>query len=167
MIHTTHILFGILLTLISFKEIPALGSLTPFDHSMLLAALGALVADLDHPNGYLSRGNWRFLSMGVRTTTSHRGWTHSIFGAFFFTVFAGAASWYYVNSLFYIVPFTIGYLSHLISDSLNPTGVNWLWPKKDKYKINLVKTGGKGEAVFQGLVSLGIAGLLAGGMFLR
>lgn len=163
MIHTTHILFGAFLAMLFFRELPLLGTLNA--HSMILIALGALAADLDHPNGYLSRGNWRFLSMGVRTTTSHRGWTHSLFGAVFFSLFAGAVSWYYEKDISYTVPFLIGYLSHLLSDSLNPTGVKWLWPGKGKYRINLVKTGSKEEAIFQGLISLAVAGLLAGGIF--
>jgi inner membrane protein len=132
----------------------------PFVYAMIIAPFGALVADLDHPNGYLSQGNWRFVSLAVRQTTVHREWTHSILGAVVFTVIAGAVFWYFKASLFYTVPFFIGYISHLISDSLNPTGVNWLWPyKKEKYKINIIKTGSGSESLFQNGLVFGIAGI--------
>lgn len=130
----------------------------PFVYAMLVTPIGALVPDLDHPNGYISKGNWEFLSIAVRKTTTHRGWTHSILGAVLFTLLSGTVFLLFKISLFYTIPFFIGYISHLISDSLNPTGVNWFWPKdRKKYRINTIRTGSKEESKFQNGISLGIA----------
>lgn len=160
MIHSTHILFGIFLILASYQGVPSLKAYIPFAYAMTITSIGALVPDLDHPNSYISKGNWKLVSLTVRKTTTHRGWTHSIIGAAIFTAIAGIVFWYFKANLFYTVPFSIGYISHLISDSLNPTGVNWLWPKnKEKYKINLIKTGSKQESMFQNGLSFGIAGI--------
>ena len=162
MIHTTHILFGVFLIFASFEGYPSSIAYIPFIYAISSSALGALFPDIDHPNGYLSRGNWRLISLTVRKTTSHRGWTHSISGAVFFSVIAGAVIWYYNADLLYAVPFFIGYISHLMSDSLNPTGVNWLWPiTRKKFRINLIKTGSKQESIFQSGISFGISGIIA------
>ena len=93
----------------------------------------------------------------------HRGWIHSLFGAIFFTLLFGwglvimSEEWFKTTFKFsYILPFFISYISHLVIDSLTPNGVNWLWPKKEKYTLNLIVTGSKTEKFFSKMIELGI-----------
>ncbi len=67
---------------------------------------------------------------------------------------AGIAFWYFNASLAYTLPFFFGYISHLLSDSLNPTGVNWLWPRRERYGAGVIATGSESEVVFQNLCFL-------------
>ncbi|AEA47811.1 metal-dependent hydrolase [Archaeoglobus veneficus] len=158
--HTTHILFSIFIIVVIYELIPPLKSIVPFTYAIAIAPIGALFPDLDHPRSYISRGNWEFLSLAICKTTPHRGWTHSLVGATLFTASLVIFLWYFKASISYALIFFIGYMTHLLSDSLNPTGVNWFWPKRKKYKIDLVRTGSEGEERLQTLLIFGIAGLL-------
>jgi membrane-bound metal-dependent hydrolase YbcI (DUF457 family) len=42
-----------------------------------------------------------------------------------------------------VVPWavTVGYIAHLIGDSMTETGVNWLWPHPRRYRIASIDTG--------------------------
>ncbi|MBO8181255.1 MAG: metal-dependent hydrolase [Archaeoglobus sp.] len=148
MIYTTHILFALLMMLsLSFYLH------FPFSaESLLVVILGSLAPDLDHPSSYINKKGWRLFSLSALTT--HRGWTHSLIGAgaltFAFFLIARSSPFAPFYSLFFF-----GYVSHLLIDSLNPSGVAWLWPKKKRYSLNFVKTGSLGEILFQ-LVLVGL-----------
>lgn len=134
---STHGLFGIFLILLLYKEIPVLDSYTPMLFGVPLAYIGALTPDLDHPS---NSGLISFIS-------THRGWTHSIFGAIVFSVFVGYIFVLYDFNFSYVFPFSTGYISHLVLDSLTPTGVKWLFPyKKDAYTLNWIVTDSKRES---------------------
>ena len=125
----------------------------------VIAVIAALIPDLDHPKGYLSTGrNWYLIHLAIRRTTTHRRWTHSLLGSVIFTiaVFPIALVW---GAPLNIIPFFIGYLSHLVSDSLNPTGVNWFYPKKKTYGLKLIRTGSKREEYFQKIILVALVGL--------
>lgn len=161
MIHSTHALFGIFLVTVLYEAFPSLGNHIPFVNALVVAAVAALVPDLDHPHGYLSRGNWAIVSIAIRKTTRHRGWTHSLLGAFIFTVISLIIFWYFKAKLLYAFPFLLGYISHLISDSLNPTGVNWLWPwNPEKISIASIRTGSEGEMLFHNVLLFSEAGII-------
>ncbi len=145
MIHTTHLLFAILLTLLFGKllHIPVLSS-----ESILFVFLGSLLPDIDHPHSYINRKSWKILFLsGI--TSGHRGWTHSFLGVVAFTILFHFVTLKYHLNITYTYLFFFGYLSHLISDSLNPSGIAWFWPKKKKYGIDLIKTGSFEETLFQ------------------
>ncbi len=145
MIHTTHVLFAILLTLFlrNFFHIPIY-----LPESILFVSIGALFPDIDHPSSYINRKSWRIFSLsGI--AKSHRGWTHSLFGCFVFTVATYLILRQHGYNPIYSHLFFLGYISHLISDSLNPSGVAWFWPKRKRYGINLIGTGSVGETLFQ------------------
>jgi len=137
MIHTTHILFAILMLLLS----PSISA-----EAVLFVAIGSLLPDIDHPSSYINRKSWKLFSLSLITT--HRGWCHSLVGGAAFTILLAL-----VGAAFY--PFLLGYLSHLILDSLNPSGVAWFWPKKRRYAVGIVKTGSMAERAVQ--VSLLVA----------
>lgn len=154
--HSTHTMFAVVVSILIYFIIPSLNNHINSINWFIIAGFAALVPDLDHPRGYLSSGNWEILSKAVCKTTAHRGWTHSLVGGLIFGIIAGAIFTYFQSSLINVIPFFFGYVSHLMSDSLNPTGVNWLWPKnKSRYKVGIISTGSETEANFQSLLLIG------------
>ncbi len=161
MMHTTHIVFSILITMLLYIAMPNLKSYSSPVLAYILAGFSATLPDIDHPKSFISRSYFLPISKIVEATTRHRGWTHSIFGTLIFTLIFLTILYYFSLSTFYAFFFFVGYISHLISDSLNPSGVNWLWPKKKRYGIGVIRTGSKAEAVFQVVVASLVGAILA------
>lgn len=115
-----------------------------------VAALGALVPDLDNTHGtILNRTHFFPLKWGtyplwgrnpIWGKPGHRGMTHSIFGVALFAVIM-LAWWWIIGALVtnagaeWTVPLeaflagaVVGYISHIVLDMLNLTGVELLWP---------------------------------------
>jgi len=157
--HNTHMVFSLFMLVGIYELFPILNRYDPFVYALILALFGSVFPDIDHPRSLISRGYWSVLSTAIRKTTGHRGWTHSLFGAGLFTGILLLILWYFKASLFLALGFFLGYISHLISDSLNPTGVNWFWPKKKRYGIGLIRTGSKAEYIFATILALAVAGL--------
>jgi inner membrane protein len=107
--------------------------------STVVAGVSALLPDLDDPNSKMGRVI-PIVSWAVKKVVGHRGPLHSLVGT-------GAASllaaiFLNLGHAHYLTPMvTVGYLSHLIVDSLNPQGCPWLWPLNMHFKIPLVSTG--------------------------
>jgi inner membrane protein len=123
----THISLGLLLTLLVYNYLPAASNLNTL---LIIAAFGSLLPDIDHPKAYLSRSHW-LLQGGshlVEALAHHRGITHSLLALIAFTCLSIAGLIYYQQALILALPFFIGYLSHLLADSLNPSGVKWFQP---------------------------------------
>lgn len=109
---------------------------------IIFCAIGSLLPDIDHPGSLLGRRMKVVSVIGL----GHRGWTHSFLGFGIFTLLA------YVIIPKYLLGFVIGYLSHLILDSLNPSGVAWLIPfSKKRFHIIGIPTNGLYELVFLAL----------------
>jgi len=114
--------------------------------STVVAGVSALLPDLDDPHSKMGR-LVPIVSWAVKKVVGHRGPLHSLVGV-------GVA--YVIASIFlqfghnqYLIPMIIvGYLSHLIVDSLNPQGCPWLWPLDVHFKIPLVSTGSILEKLF-------------------
>jgi inner membrane protein len=112
--------------------------------SASIAGVAALLSDLDDPHSKLGRlvapASWV-----VKVTVGHRGPLHSLLGAMVMTLLAAFVLrfWYTHTEVYgHLVPLVlVGYLSHLIMDSLNPQGVPWLWPLRKHFGLPLVKTG--------------------------
>ena len=153
-------LFSIFMLIGIYELFPELNHIVPFIYALFFALFGSIFPDIDHPRSYISRGYWSVLSAAIRKTTEHRGWTHSLFGVSLFTGILLLILWYFKASLFLAFGFFLGYLSHLISDSLNPTGVNWFWPKRKRYGIGLIRTGSIGEQIFLWILIFATAGLI-------
>jgi inner membrane protein len=151
MIYTTHILFSctLMILLMSRVEIfqDILQNISPLQ-ALFIASFGSLIPDIDHPGSYISKKSWRLFSLSG-SFQRHRGWTHSIFGSFVFSLIFFAYLMYMKANPKFIVPFYLGYISHLISDSLNPSRVAWFWPGKRRYGIGFIKTGSFEEAMLQ------------------
>ena len=158
--HNTHLIFSLLILFSLYELFPILKRVDPVAIAMFFAMLGSLFPDIDHPYSFISRGYWSVLSEVIRKTTTHRGWTHSLFGAGLFTSIFALMFWYFKLKLSFALWFFVGYISHLISDSLNPTGVNWLWPKKKRYGIGIIRTGSIEENIFMWILVFAVVGLI-------
>ena len=53
-------LFGVFLVTLLYEVFPAINTHIPFVNAAGIAAIASLIPDLDHPKGYLSRGNLEF-----------------------------------------------------------------------------------------------------------
>jgi len=116
-----------------------------------LAALGALLPDLDHPKSWIGRRVW-FVSYPVSYLFGHRGFTHSLLAVLLLVTAVNAENahghWW--------VPVIIGYLSHLAADLISG-GIPLFWPLRQNINIRLCRTGSWSEVV---VAAIWIAALL-------
>lgn len=107
--------------------------------------MAALLPDLDNPGSKLGRAV-PVIPRLVEIIAGRRGALHSLLGAGMVCLLAAfVLRFWYAHTLVYgyLVPLiAAGYLSHLIADSLTPSGVPWLWPWKTRFRLPLVQTGG-------------------------
>jgi membrane-bound metal-dependent hydrolase YbcI (DUF457 family) len=120
---------------------------------MLVLGIATLLPDIDHPDSYISNAGsfTKFISLTLtEDLTQHRGFFHSIYGAILVTLIAGPIFIFLFPSfskLSIILIVFMGYLFHLIGDSLTKSGISWLW-KNEKYHFNgFIRTGGTSEAI--------------------
>ncbi len=130
-----------------------------------VGAVAGLLPDIDEPNAMLARGSWlprrlgplhfgwlskfvgmilalpfKLVGIIIKGLLGHRGGTHSFAMSIVFTLIAALAITIPMGSSgdFLIWAIWLGFMSHLIADSLNPSGVPWFWPllsKNVKYRI--------------------------------
>lgn len=127
--------------------LPALGhiGLGAVAGGWFIACLAALGPDIDHPRatitnllGPITRGiNKLLLALGVK----HRGFTHSLAAT-------GLVALPFVACVLYshLVPWVAiavvaGWLSHSVIDAIGKQRVQFLWPAKGGYCMNLVSAG--------------------------
>ncbi|WXJ84340.1 hypothetical protein MTBGP_11310 [Moorella thermoacetica] len=152
---STHLFSGLAAASLLSTNLPGLG----------MAALGALLPDIDQPGSMISRevtgvpfgrigrgivgiailGAWHqtrlplLLPAGVAFVAlaflPHRGITHSALGL--------VLAWLAIKTLGWPqVPFLIGYGIHLAEDLLTPSGIPLLYPWQERMRIPLAQTGG-------------------------
>ncbi|MDI6892894.1 MAG: metal-dependent hydrolase [Actinomycetota bacterium] len=141
---TTHIITGITLWLGVSK---ALG-LPPDMTALGCAWLGSVMPDIDEPESFIGRKLWP-LSYPIKLVFKHRGAVHSLLGM----VAIGALALLPRGPCLGWAAFLVGYLSHLLADTLNKSGTPLLYPFRDKVgfppnKRYRLKTGGIGEVLF-------------------
>src|SRR4051812_27051315 len=95
--------------------------------SLALAALGALLPDIDHPKSWVGR-RLRPVSDGIAAVFGHRGITHSLLAV------AGCGLLLRGN---WALPVVLGYLSHLGGDLLTPAGLRLFWPLPGRWAVPL------------------------------
>jgi inner membrane protein len=140
MLAPTHSVFGIFLTLI-FLAVFGI-QLSLHWSIILIAILGAIMPDIDHPSSVIGR-TFPFISTPLERRYGHRTITHSFIGwavaslGFAFIVLFVLLILGFVRdpgigirSLAprWIAAFSISYFSHLILDMFNKTGVQMFWP---------------------------------------
>lgn len=117
------------------------------------AVLGALLPDIDHRRSWMGR-RMPIVAYAASTTFKHRGFTHTpVFTALVAVIMGlgiatcrdpamtGYISWFAKG----LIP---GMISHLILDTLNVQGIEWLWPYKKKFHIFSIRTGSWQESLF-------------------
>jgi len=147
MMGTTHAAFALL----CYYIIAYLGGL-PFNAPMVLTLLvvGSLLPDIDHPRGFLARQSYLFrrTSRGIRKFVTHRGIVHSLLAALIATAVVWVVATFYHWETLVVACFFLGFISHLVADSLNPAGIKWLQPfSKVKVKDG-IRTGSFLEKLF-------------------
>lgn len=144
--YRTHIIGGIALAAAMGPVVaPQMGTEMMLYYGV--AAIGAILPDIDHPKGWLSQKipllHYPFKVFG------HRGATHSLLAALIIFGVMGAI----FGGSVITMGITIGYVSHILLDLLNPRGVPLFYPiTKEKYKIARIHTGEWGEYVVGGLL---------------
>jgi len=121
----------------------------------LLAGIGGLLPDLDHPKSILGRKLW-FISHPLSAVVGHRGITHSLLATIFMLIglTVVTAQPQYAAYRWIVAPLCVGYLSHIAGDMLTPPGVPLFYPKKKTYSLNVFKTGDWKETVFVSCIGL-------------
>lgn len=152
MLAPTHSAFGIFLTLIILSVFGVQESL----HwtILLMAVIGSIMPDLDHPKSAVGRV-FSFISVPLDRRFGHRTITHSLFG---WGVASGIAalligSGWAIDHTFlqthfpllsvsphlairWLAAFSIGYISHVLLDMVNPRGVQLFWPDETRDLIS-------------------------------
>jgi inner membrane protein len=140
MLFHTHLLFGILLFLISIDFFKGNIILILF-----LILLGSVLPDIDKTNSKLGR---KIKLIGL--VFGHRTFFHSLFFPIFCLIVLTL-----LTNLDYGLALFLGVMSHLISDSLTPAGINFFYPLKFKLS-GPIKTGGILEYVFMFFIAVTI-----------
>jgi len=107
------------------------------------SGLGALLPDIDHKNSSVSH-QAPLVSFFVRLFFTHRGFLHSPLCMLLLTAACYVVAKAVGSEIGYWIGegVVIGYASHLLLDSLNPTGIPLFYPYKKKFSFGRVKTGG-------------------------
>ena len=141
--YRTHLAFGILLGVLSVKH--GFFSIS-FGHGfLLLVLLGSLLPDLDKKKSKISH-KIPILPRVLEFFAGHRGVYHSIFGCLATALVLSplfAFSW----GKALVLAICLGFLSHLLIDSINPKGIRWFRPLSSMKVKGPVKVGGFWEDV--------------------
>ncbi len=119
MLFITHLLFGLLLGMVL--------------DSMLVVVLGAIIVDFDHIIIYMKRGIllspkklWKSITLGYDNYSNPRTVAHSLFAWLIVTI---AVS---IVNVEYGILFSIGYLSHLVLDTVDNYETRLMFPLKSE-----------------------------------
>jgi len=138
----THLLITLFLILIFFSSVENKFAF------VIVALISTLIPDIDTKFSKLGKKKiFRLLQFFI----NHRGFFHSF-------LFLGLISLiFYLFFPILVLPFVLGYGTHLIADSLTISGIKPFYPFKFKIK-GIIKTGGRIETII--FVSFLIADLL-------
>ncbi|MBL7147751.1 MAG: metal-dependent hydrolase [Nanoarchaeota archaeon] len=143
----THLVFSLLVSLLTFKYF----GLNPYIFILVCTIVGTL-PDIDHPK---SKVKIPIISKILNFFFGHRKLIHSLF---FAAILAFLIHYFFGR---YYLPFIIGYLSHIVLDSLTFQGINFIYPIKQFTLKGPIKTGGFLEKVlFVVLVVLNVIVLI-------
>lgn len=114
------------------------------------ASQGALLPDIEKKGSSISSRH-KFISFLTRIIFTHRGFTHSLLALILvgLVIFPLGLLIPKGIGLSYATGFVLGYLSHLVLDALNSTGVPFFYPLNKKFSIARIKTDSFTEAIFR------------------
>jgi inner membrane protein len=115
---------------------------------VILAVIGALLPDIDHPQSWVGRRT-RPLSSALAATLGHRGITHSAFAVIGLAALLLCGGYRRMT----VAALAVGYLSHLAADMLTPRGLRLLWPSRRTWALPLCRTGSPAEGLIVALLS--------------
>ena len=109
---------------------------------------GSILPDIDSPKSYINRKYLLGIGKGIALFSKHRGFWHSIYGILIFII-ASVIIVYIINvPLIFSLALPFGYFLHLAADSLNTTGIKWLWKSNKLHIKSKIKTGKITEQLF-------------------
>lgn len=131
----THFVFGFLCAFLFTKL---------FDVQLIFYAsvfLGILFPDIDNASSKLGR-KVKPIAWILQHTVGHRGIFHSL-------ILGLAISYaFFAINISLAIGFLIGYVSHLVLDSLTPAGIMWLFPLSVIKAKGKIRTGSFLEIIF-------------------
>ncbi len=139
MMYVTHLAFASLAFILLSKYIH--GSIYI---ALSVCLIASVIADIDHHKSKVGR-KLPILSRIIESVFSHRGFIHSLLFAMILFITIYFTLLHYSISVYYAYAFLIGYLSHLLIDSLNPQGVAWLHPFSKHRLRGFINTNSFGE----------------------
>lgn len=138
MMYKTHLVFGIFIGIIYIL----LFGVSDKYLFLSIVALAALFPDIDHANSKIG-SKVKPISWLIQNVFGHRGFFHSIFPAvILYFIFV-----YLLNLKLVGLAIAVGYVSHLMSDALTVTGVNFAHPFRAKVS-GFIETGSVLEYIF-------------------
>ncbi|MEM4153055.1 MAG: metal-dependent hydrolase [Candidatus Pacearchaeota archaeon] len=144
MMFRTHMLFALFFYILFIK-------IFSMQFSLIFAAImafGSILPDIDSPSSFVNRKYLFGIGKNIAAFSEHRGFFHSIFGILIFATLSIISIHLLKLPLIYSVALPLGYFMHLAADSLNVSGIKWLW-KSNKLHIKWkIKTGSISEQLF-------------------
>lgn len=134
MLARTHLTFGFLIALLTKNFFP--GNEVIFFGIVLFASL---LPDIDSPNSRLGHKAGIFSRL-INTFLGHRGIFHSLLMTLMFSY-----TLFYFFGVTYGIAMFLGYMSHLMADSLTKQGINLLAPFTELRLKGFIETGKLGE----------------------
>lgn len=130
----THLAFA----LATASSIEILAHRNPLSLPVAVAGISALLPDIDHPDSLLGR-KIKPISWLINKLLGHRTITHSLDFAIGLCIVVLLSS----NFAYWAWMFVLGYISHLLLDSLTRTGIKLsMFQQNSTIGIKLVRTGG-------------------------
>ncbi len=148
MLFRTHLAFGFLIGLLALKIIDPYNTIL----FLILVLIGSVLPDIDHPKSKVGK---KVKIIGF--LFEHRGFFHSLL--FLILIHVVLALFFRSNP--FVLPFVIGYTSHLFIDCFNHKGIMPFHPLS-RFRIKgFIKTGALLETtLFFGLIAADIWNLL-------
>jgi inner membrane protein len=144
MLFHTHLMFGVAAFLL-MSPVFSGGNEILF---LVLVLLGSILPDIDDVHSKIKKASGVIGSI-ISFMFKHRGIFHSL--VMVIILFVLVSFW----SSYYAIGLSIGYLSHLLSDSLTPMGIRIFYPFSSWKLRGPIKVGSAGEwIVLFGLVVL-------------
>lgn len=125
--YKTHLAFAFLLVLLAIPII------NPSNQILFLgiALISAMLPDIDHPDSKVGK-----YFKPISFLLEHRGFFHSVF-----PLLIGALFLISYTKMIYVIPFLIGYTSHLIGDLVTKQGIMPFHPFSKKRINGFFRTG--------------------------